>query len=154
MGILTAIQGIAGLFDSTVGSIVDQLVPDKDLATQLKHNLAMTRLIGQQDIQKQLIAAERDMEVEREKTHQARLQQNDLYTKRARPKVALESWRLAVLYAGITFISPVLDGLFTADLSNVPAFDPVVFTAIASPAFWFMGIRGAERWKAGGTPAT
>jgi len=150
--ILGAIQGIGSLLNGKVGQIIDQLVPDRDLATNLKHQLDLTRLLGDQEIQKAAIAAERDIQVAAEETHRARLQQSDLVVKRARPKIALESWRLAITYALITFTSPFIDGLLLADLSSVPAFDPLVFSSIAGPAFWFMGIRGAERWKAGGTP--
>lgn len=160
-----AVSTVVGLLNGQVGNIIDQLVADKDLAANLKHQLDLTRLVGQQEIQAKIIDSEKEMEIERERTHQARLQQNDLYTKRARPRIAIESWRLSAVYLISTIGSQIVGAFFNWARDPDPvtgalppefpaiAFDPLVFGTIAGPALWFMGVRGLERWKAGGTPA-
>jgi len=95
-----------------------------------------------------------------EETHQIRLQDNDLRTKRTRPDIARQSWAAAVAYVVLTlFFQPVVDvivlvlgepGASTQDLGL--SFSIEVFLVLASPAFTFVGVRGLERWKAGGTP--
>ena len=151
-------SGIAGkILDAFTGGIgekifgtIDKLVTDKDLKAQLTHALSMTELSGSIDIEKIQIEAERDMQIEIEKTHQAALNQNDLYTKRTRPKIARQSWMLCAGYMILTIMcGGLLDPFVDADLSTLK-FDPVVFGTLASPAFWYMGMRGLDKWKQNG----
>ena len=143
------IDAFTGGIGEKIFGTIDKLVPDRDLAKTLKHQLSMTELVGSIDLQKIEMEAERDMQIEIEKTHQAALNQNDLYTKRTRPKIARQSWLLCAGYTLLTIGGGgMLDPFIVADLSTL-RFDPVVFGTLASPAFWYMGMRGFDKWKNG-----
>lgn len=103
------------------------------------------------------IQAQRDERLAIEETHQAALNQNDLYTKRTRPKIARQSWLLCVIYTVITIFAQLLGTVFNANrAADVPpvdvsalTFDPVIFGTLAGPALWYMGMRGLDKWKNG-----
>lgn len=96
------------------------------------------------------IQAERDVTVAQEQTHQAALNQSDLITKRTRPMIARQSWGATIAYAVVTWFSQLADPFVTHDLSALQ-FDPVVFGTVAGPALWYMGMRGLEKYKHGGS---
>jgi len=136
------VKAILGSLGGKIGDVIDQAVTDKDLANKLKHDIEKTLIDSttQVRLQQEMTAQET------ERTHQAALNQSDIYTKRARPKIAIESWRLAIGYALLSFGEQVVRG---ADA--VLSFDPVIFGTIAGPALWYMGMRGIEKtaayWK-------
>ncbi len=134
------------------GKIVDginKFIPDKDLAKQLAQELDMTKLLGGIDLQKIEIEAEKEMQIEIEKTHQAALNQEDLYTKRTRPKIARQSWGTGIGYAIITVGAALVDPFVDADLSTLK-FEPMIFGTLVGPAVWYMGMRGFDKWKGNG----
>ena len=144
--IIGALTG--GIGEKIVGTI-DKFVTDKDLKAQLTHALSMAELTGEMDLERIEIEANRDMQLQIEQTHQVALNQNDLYTKRTRPKIARQSWALCAGYMILTILGGgLMDPFVDADLSTLK-FDPVVFGTLASPAFWYMGMRGLDKWKNG-----
>jgi hypothetical protein len=147
MGIFASILGIiGGKVGERIMGVVDKNVKDKDLRERLKHELDMSALLSGAELRKIELEAERDLRVEIEKTHQAEMNQADLYTKRTRPKIARQSWVLAGVYAGATIFGRLVDPFITSDLSTL-AFDPVAFGTLAGPALWYMGMRGFDKWK-------
>ncbi len=157
-----AIPFLGGLLSKVLevgGGIADKLIKDKDLVEKFKHELSMTLTTQNHDIQQIEIEAERDMMVAQQKTVQAELHQNDLYTKRTRPKIARQSWYLTIAYAVFSTIgAPLLahftaqtglDGEFVAGVFADIGFQWEVFMAVASPALTYMGVRTFDKWKNG-----
>jgi hypothetical protein len=143
------VDALTGGIGGKILDTIDKFVPDKDLRDKLKHALSMAELTGDLDLQKVEIEAERDTQIVIEQTHQAALNQQDLYTKRTRPKIARQSWLLCIGYVIVTiFGGGLADPFVAADLSTL-AFDPVIFGTLAGPALWYMGMRGFDKWKNG-----
>lgn len=137
---------LTGGVGQKIGDIVDQMVPDKDLARQLKHELDLRILMSEAELAKVRMDAEKEIAVAVEETHQAALNQQDLYTKRTRPKIARQSWLLGATYAAVTVLGTLADPFLEADLSTL-VFDPVAFGTLVGPALWYMGMRGFDKWK-------
>ena len=131
--------GVVGVLKGLVtkgAEIIKEKVKDVDLAEQLSHDLEVAILdAGTQVKLQQEITAQ-----ETQRTHQAALNQSDLYTKRARPKIATESWRLSTGYALVAMFSMAVDGPMS--------FDPLMFGTLAGPAVFYMGMRGMEKTAA------
>ncbi len=134
------------------GDIIKELVTDKDLAKQLDHAFR-TQMAGQEASFKTMeLEVERDMYEAQQKTVQAELHQNDQYTKRTRPNIARKSFYAGLAYALMTAL-PV-DGLgipFTEIVLMPWQFQWSVLMLLYSPALTYMGVRGAEKWKNGGS---
>lgn len=132
-----------GLVDRAV-AVIDKVIPDKDLATRLKHEMEMALAVQEYDVEKIAIEAERDVQVAQEATHQAELAQSDVYTKRTRPTIARQSWYLSLAYGFGTFISKLFVSI--PDIS----FEWEVYIALAAPALTYMGVRSFDIWRSGG----
>ena len=129
------------------GDIISELVTDKDLAKELDHAFRTQMETNSAEFKALETQVEADMFKAQQATIQAELHQNDLYTKRTRPKIARQSWYVTAAYAlGTTFLpmAPVAWGL------QVPLLQWEMFLVLASPALTYMGVRGFEKWKGGG----
>lgn len=133
------------------GDIISKLVTDKDLAKTLEHEFRTQMSQNSADFNTLVVESEERIFAAQQKTIQAELQQNDLYTKRTRPKIATKSF-----YAGLAY---TLLGALPVDGVAVPfsefiimpwTFDWQVLMLLYSPALTYMGVRGFEKWKAGG----
>jgi len=131
-------------------SLISEFITDKDQAAQLEHAWR-TQMEGNKAANEQAIL-EHDTRIfeAQQKTVQAELHQSDIYTKRTRPKIATRSF-----YAGLSYVllgslpETGLDLGFTVLLPW--AFTWEVLGLLYSPALTYMGVRGLEKWKAGGT---
>jgi hypothetical protein len=141
---------LSGLWEKVVdkgGDIISELVTDKDLAKELDHAFRMEMATSEAEFKTLELEVEGRMFEAQQQTIQAELHQNDLYTKRTRPKVARQSWYVTAAYALMSTFLPMLPedwGL------QAPAFQWEMFLVLASPALTYMGVRGFEKWKAGG----
>lgn len=80
----------------------------------------------------------------------AELHQSDLYTKQTRPKIARQSWYVAAAYAVLAnVVAPIWSVCTSIPLPSVFSWE--VFIALAAPAMTYVGVRGFEKWKAGGS---
>lgn len=142
---------LSGLWEKIVdkgGSIISELVTDKDLAKQLDHEFRTQMAVQEHTFKALELQAEKDMFEAQQKTIQAELHQTDLYTKQTRPKIARQSWYITAVYAMAGLIlraAPEAYGL------RVPEFQWEVYLVLSSPALTYMGVRGFEKWKSGGT---
>lgn len=148
-----AIPIIGKIIDKVIekgGDIIGELVTDKDLAKQLDHEFRTQMEANRADFAKIEVEAERDMHVAHQATIQAELHQNDLYTKRTRPKIARMSFYAGLGYALLTALPE--GGIYFGSWVVMPwQFNWEVLLALYSPALTYMGVRGFEKWKAGGT---
>ena len=141
---------LSGLWEKIVdkgGDIIGQLVTDKDLAKQLDHEFRSQMALQEHTFKTFELETEQKMFEAQQKTIQAELHQNDLYTKQTRPKIARQSWYVTGAYAiaGLALrAAPEAWGL------RVPEFQWEVYLVLASPALTYMGVRGFEKWKGGG----
>ena len=144
MGILDKLGGLlGGGFGEKIGSVVDQLVRDKDLADKLKHDMAVLIATQEQAIRLAVIDADKAGEHDQQETIRAELAQTDLYTKQTRPKLARLSW-----YGSMAYIfASVISGL-VVQITDVPI-DWAVLTVIMSPVLAYMGVRTFDKWKLG-----
>lgn len=153
--------GIINLLSKVVGfggTIIDQLVPDKDLNAKLKSGFETIVENNRAELDKLGLQAYTDEQAEIEATHRAALGQSDLKTKRTRPDIARSSWRLAWWYLVATIGSQVLSTFIEAlsriwvEALDVPsvAFDPIIFGTVSGPALWYMGMRAIDKYKNGG----
>jgi len=146
-----AIPFLGKIIETIVGKgsdIIKELVTDKDLAKQLDHAFR-TQMAAQDASFKQLeLSAEQSMFEAQQKTVQAELHQSDLYTKRTRPKIARQSWYITAVYALSSMLLPVAPEAWGL---GAPSIDWQIFLVLASPALTYMGVRGFEKWKNGGT---
>jgi hypothetical protein len=139
--------GIGKVVSSVVekgGEIISKLVADKDLATQLTHELKAQLNSNMHEYETLVATIARDIHAETQATVRAELHQSDLYTKRTRPKIARQSW-----YACLGYLLAII---FTSAAPGGWGFTPLefhwfIFMAIASPAYTYMGIRGFEKWS-------
>ena len=146
-----AIPFIGALLEKVVGvggKIISELVTDKDLAKQLDHAFRSQISMEAADFKKLELSAEREMFLAQQKTVQAELHQSDLYTKRTRPKIARQSWYITAIYALSSMLLPVAPVAWGL---GEPSIDWQIFLVLASPALTYMGVRGFEKWKNGGT---
>lgn len=128
--------------------IISELVTDKDLAKTLDHEFRTQ--MGQQSHEYKALELETETRMfeAQQKTIQAELHQNDLYTKRTRPKIARQSWYVTAAYALISTFLPMAPASWGL---QAPAFQWEMFLVLASPALTYMGVRGFEKWKSGGS---
>jgi hypothetical protein len=144
---------LSGLWEKIVdkgGSIISELVTDKDLAKRLEHEFRTQMGTNAHEFQMAELEADTKIFEAQQKTIQAELHQTDLYTKQTRPKIARQSWYVTAAYAiGTTFLpmAPVTWGL------QVPVLQWEMFLVLSSPALTYMGVRGFEKWRAGGAKA-
>ena len=152
MGAVVAIPflgALIGKIADTGGDIIKKLVKDKDLAAQLEHEFRSKISEQDHELKAQVAVIEKDIFESHQKTVQAELQQNDTYTKRARPKIAIRSF-----YAGLAYVFMSrlpTDGIMFGAYTLMPwQYEWEVLMLLYSPALTYMGVRGFERWKAGG----
>ena len=138
------VKGVLGIGNT----VVDKLVPDKDLAAKLKHDLAMALRQDNQEFRVLTEQLEAQMFLSQQETIQAELHQSDLYTKRTRPKIARQSWYVTAAYALSGTFIPVLPAAWSL---QAPQIQWEMFLVLASPALTYMGVRGFEKWKNGGS---
>jgi len=122
--------------------LISEFITDKDKAAEFEHKYRIAVLEDGQLTQE----IERDMFEAQQKTIQAELHQNDLYTKRTRPKIARQSWYVTALYAILSSFLPVLPKAWEL---QAPVFEWQIFLVLASPALTYMGVRGIDKWKNG-----
>ena len=131
------------------GSIISEIVKDKDLAAQLEHEFRTQMETNQAAFKQAEIETETRMFEAQQKTIQAELQQSDLYTKRTRPKIASHSFYAGLVYALLTAIPE--SGLDLRWVILMPwQFEWEVLMILYSPALTYMGVRGFEKWKGDG----
>lgn len=134
------------------GGIISELVTDKDLAKRLEHEFR-SQMEGNAAAFKQaeLEAETRIFEAQAE-TIKAELHQNDQYTKRTRPNIARKSFYAGLAYAFLTALPVKGIAIPFADAVLMPwNFEWSVLMLLYSPALTYMGVRGFEKWKAGGS---
>ena len=142
---------LSGLWEKIVdkgGDIISEIVTDKDLAKELDHAFRTQMAANEQEFRTLELETESRMFAEQQKTIQAELHQTDLYTKQTRPKIARQSWYVTGVYAIVGLAlraAPEVWGL------RVPEFQWEVYLVLASPALTYMGVRGFEKWKGGGS---
>lgn len=152
MGGLVAIPILGSLIGKIVdkgGDIIKKMVSDKDLAKRLEHEFRTQMGQNSADFKALVVETEERIHAAHQKTVQAELQQSDLYTKRARPKIATKSF-----YAGLgyVFMSRIpTDGIMFGSFVLMPwQYEWEVLMLLYAPALTYMGVRGFEKWKAGG----
>jgi hypothetical protein len=128
------------------GTLINKFVKDKDLAAKITHELKMSIQEDDTDIALAVEESHRAIKEADAQIRIAELHQNDTYTKRTRPKIARQSWYLAMAYTAATVITKVLP---TAWGVGVVSFEWYIFIAIASPAMEYMGVRSIDKWKNG-----
>lgn len=133
------------------GAIISELVTDKDLAARLNHEFKSLLSTQDHDLNRLILESEAEQFKSQQVTIQAELHQNDLYTKRTRPKIARQSWYLAVTYVLVTLLDAHAMTVLDASLEQLAALDITfewqLFIAIASPALGYMGVRTFDKWK-------
>lgn len=122
--------------------LISEFITDKDKAAEFEHKYRIAVLEDGQLTQE----IERDMFQAQQKTIQAELHQNDLYTKRTRPKIARQSWYVTAAYALSYMLFPVAPEAWGI---GEPKFEWQIFLVLASPALTYMGVRGFDKWKNG-----
>ena len=131
------------------GDIIKELVRDKDLAEKLDHEFRTLLSTQNHDIEKMVLQVESDMFKAQQETIQAELHQTDLYTKRSRPKIARRSFYAGLIYMLLTALPE--GGVQIGTAVMMPwQFRWEVLLLAYSPALTYMGVRGFEKWKAGG----
>lgn len=150
-----AIPFIGAIIEKVIGvggGIISKLVKDKDLAKQLDHAFRMEMESNSAEFAAMEVEAEARIFEAHQATVQAELQQSDLFTKRTRPSIARKSFYAGLLYALLTALP--FDGIgipFTETLIMPWQFEWSVLMLLYSPALTYMGVRGFEKWKAGGS---
>ena len=131
------------------GSIISELITDKDLAKQLEHEFRTQMSREAHEFRTLEANIEKDMFQAQQETIQAELHQTDLYTKRTRPKIATKSFYAGLLYVLLTSIPEAGLNLYWVLLMPWQ-FEWAVLMLLYSPALTYMGVRGFEKWKSGG----
>ena len=144
---------LSGLWEKVIdkgGSIIQELVTDKDLAKKLEHEFKALMSTQAHEFKTFELEVERDMYAAQQKTIQAELHQNDLYTKRTRPIIARRSFYAGLSYALLTSLPEAGVNLYFI-LLEPWQFEWAVLSLLYSPALTYMGVRGFEKWKSGGS---
>lgn len=127
------------------GDLVSEFITDKDKAAEFRHKLELAVLADkslERDVEARLFEAQ-------QKTIQAELAQSDLYTKRTRPIIARRSFYAGLGYVLLTAIPD--SGIAFSSILIMPwSFNWEVLMLLYAPALTYMGVRGFEKWKAGG----
>ena len=131
------------------GDIISELVTDKDLAKQLEHKFRSQMEQNQSDFKTLEVETEARLFEAQQKTIQAELQQSDIYTKRARPKIATKSFYAGLAYVFMSRLPEA--GIVFWKISIMPwQYEWEILMLLYAPALTYMGVRGFEKWKAGG----
>lgn len=150
-----AIPFIGKLIEKVIGvggGIISELVTDKDLAKRLDHEFRSMFETHAAEFKQLELQAERDMFEAQQKTIQAELHQNDQYTKRTRPNIARKSFYAGLAYALLTALPVEGVSIPFTDAVLMPwQFQVTVLMLLYSPALTYMGVRGFEKWKGGGS---
>ena len=131
------------------GDIIKKMVSDKDLAKRLEHEFRTQMGQNSADFNALVVETEERIFIAQQGTIQAELQQNDLYTKRTRPKIATKSFYAGLAYVFMSRI-PEAGIAFGAYVVMPWQYEWAVLMLLYSPALTYMGVRGFEKWKAGG----
>lgn len=132
------------------GGIISELVTDKDLAKRLEHEFRSQMETNSAEFKQLELETEARIFEAQQKTIQAELHQNDQYTKRTRPGIARKSFYAGLGYALLTALPE--EGLTIFALTIMPwQFQWSVLMLLYSPALTYMGVRGFEKWKSGGS---
>ena len=132
------------------GSIISELVTDKDLAKKLEHEFRSQMETNSADFKQMELETETRIFEAQQKTIQAELHQNDQYTKRTRPTIARRSFYAGLAYALLTALPTA--GVSFHFFTVMPwQFEWSVLMLLYSPALTYMGVRGFEKWKKGGS---
>ncbi len=132
------------------GGIISELVTDKDLAKRLEHEFRSQMETNSAEFKQLEMETEARIFEAQQKTIQAELHQNDQYTKRTRPGIARKSFYAGLGYALLTALPE--KGLTIFALTIMPwQFQWSVLMLLYSPALTYMGVRGFEKWKSGGS---
>ena len=129
------------------GDLVSEFIQDKDKGAEFRHKLELAVLADkglERDVEARLFEAQ-------QVTIQAELAQSDIYTKRTRPVIARRSF-----YAGMAYV--VLSTIPEAGIvvpifgwSIMPwSFNWEILMLMYAPCLSYIGVRGFEKWKAGG----
>lgn len=142
---------LSNLWDTLIGKgadLISEFITDKDLAKQLEFKFKELLEKNRAEYDTLVITVEKDIFEAQQKTIQAELSQSDLYTKRTRPSIARKSFYAGLAYALLTAIpdSGIQIGSWVLAQWN---FEWSVLMLLYSPALTYMGVRGAEKWKAG-----
>jgi hypothetical protein len=151
-GINMKVPFLGSLLEKVVekgGDIIGKLVKDKDLAERLNHEFRIAVLDDESEIQKLAMESETRMFEAQQKTIQAELHQTDLFTKRTRPKIARRSFNAGLIYVLLSAIPENGINLYWVIIEPW-TFRWEVLLILYSPALTYMGVRGFEKWKAGG----
>jgi len=145
-----AIPFIGKIIDSVVnkgGDIIKKMVKDKDLAERLTHEFRTQVEDNRAEYEAAGVQAEKEMFADQQVTIQAELHQNDQYTKRTRPIIARRSFYAGLAYAMLTSLPEA--GINLHYVLVMPwQFQWSVLMLLYSPALTYMGVRGAEKWRA------
>ena len=132
------------------GSIISELVTDKDLAKKLEHEFRSQMETNSADFKQMELETETRIFEAQQKTIQAELHQNDQYTERTRPTIARRSFYAGLAYALLTALPTA--GVSFHFFTVMPwQFEWSVLMLLYSPALTYMGVRGFEKWKKGGS---
>jgi hypothetical protein len=149
---IPVIGNLIGKIVDMGGEIIKKLVREKDLATRLEHEFRSQMGQNAADFNTLVVETEERIFADQQKTIQAELQQSDLYTKRARPKIATKSFYAGLIYVLMSRL-PV-EGIVFWDWTIMPfQYEWEVLMLLYAPALTYMGVRGFEKWKAGGAKA-
>jgi len=134
------------------GSIISELVTDKDLAKKLEHEFRSQMETNAAEFRQLEMETETRIFEAQQTTIQAELHQNDQYTKRTRPNIARKSFYAGLAYALLTALPEDGVGIPFTDTILMPwTFQATVLMLLYSPALTYMGVRGLEKWKSGGS---
>ena len=174
MGIKDVFASVAnvltgGVVDKAMG-MIDKLIPDKDLAMNIKAQLETLKVVheheldvGLQALEKARLESETAIQLAQQTTFQAEVNQSDIYTKQTRPKIARTSFYISAVYGISCFVSDFIVKMvqtfshpstpeaitFLGTLHGI-TFQWEIYIAIASPALTYMGVRSLDVWKSGG----
>ena len=144
-----AIPFVGKIIDSLInkgGDLLSEFITDKDEAARLSQAFKLA-VLEDGALERQV---EADMFAAQQETIQAELHQNDLYTKRTRPIIARRSFYAGMGYVLLTAIPTAGIDLYFVKLMPWQ-FQWEVLLLLYSPALAYMGVRGAEKWRSGGS---
>lgn len=149
---LPIIGALIGKVVEAGAGIISKLVKDKDLAKQLDHAFRMEMESNSANFKAMEVEAEARIFEAQAQTIKAELEQSDLFTKRTRPSIARKSFYAGLAYALLTSLPAEGIGIpFTETMVMPWQFEWSVLMLLYSPALTYMGVRGFEKWKAGGS---
>jgi len=129
--------------------LISEFITDKDQAAALEHAWRSQVSSQDHDIKELELTIEKEIYESHQKTVQAELQQSDLFTKRTRPKIARHSFYAGLLYILMSRLPAGGIAFFSWKLMPWQ-YDWEILMLLFSPALTYMGVRGFEKWKAGG----